>query len=50
MMLGRLGYILKLTTPKANVPDMVAYLNQTPIFEWYVGRCGPRIDTRETSI
>ena len=27
---------------KADVPNLVTYLYQTPIFEWYVVRCGSK--------
>ena len=29
-------------TPSIDVPNSITYLNQTPIFEWYVVRCGTK--------
>jgi hypothetical protein len=31
-----------LCTTKVDVPDSFTYLNQTPIFDWYVIRCGSK--------
>ena len=30
------------TRVKVDVPNSVTYLNRTPIFEWYVDKCGSK--------
>lgn len=35
--------------PKVSGRNSVTYLNQTPILEWYVVKCGLRTDTNKTS-
>ena len=29
------------------MPNLDTYLNQTPIFEWYVVKCVPKMDTKK---
>jgi hypothetical protein len=33
---------MRVYTVKVEVPSSVAYLDQAPIFEWYVVRCGSK--------
>ena len=39
--------IVNLAAHKVDVPSSVTYLNQTPIFEWYVVGVAPRIDIKK---
>ena len=43
----RVGYC---TRVRVDVPNPVTYLKQTPLFEWYVVRCGPKTDAKKTCV